>query len=163
MGWERRDRDLAVGDAVQLGYAACSVAPHANAKASLFVAERAVVESKAEVRVVTHNTFQLARFWLKAVAELNVAYIVVTDAVFQLPTFWLKTDVPENTLAMLDTLATFHLPMSALKAVLPLNRLYMLLTAAVFQSPMLPYAAAAVVGSVAHAVAAVAMLPFVMQ
>ena len=114
VGRERRDRDLAVGDAVQLGYAACSVAPHASYKASLFVAESAVAESKAEVRVVTHSTFQLARFWLKAVAELNVAYIVVTDAVFQLPTFWLKTDVPENMLAMLDTLATFHFETSAL-------------------------------------------------
>ena len=115
VGRERRDRDLAVGDAVQLGYAACSVAPHAWYKASLFAAERAVVESKAEVRVVTHNTFQLARFWLKAVAELNVAYIVVTDAVFQLPTFWLKTDVPENMLLMFDTPAVFHAPTLPLK------------------------------------------------
>jgi hypothetical protein len=38
----------------------------------------------------------------------------------------------------------------------------MLLTAAVFQSAMLPYVAAAVVGMVAHAVAAVAMLASVM-
>jgi hypothetical protein len=68
VGRERRDRDLAVGDAVQLGYAACSVAPHASYKASLFVAESAVVESKANEKSDTRCTFQLAMFWSNAVA-----------------------------------------------------------------------------------------------
>ena len=97
VGRERRDRDLAVGDAVQLGYAACSVAPHASYKASLFVAERAVVESKAEVRVVTRIKFQLAMLLLKAKAPLNMP-------------------------AMFETLAVFHELMPWLKAVALLNR-----------------------------------------
>ena len=111
VGRERRDRDLAVGDAVQLGYAACSVAPHAWYKASLFVAESAVAESKADAKLDTRSTFQLAMFWLKAAA-------------------------PENVFAMLVTLAVFHEPMSALKAVALWNMLTMLLARAVFHEPM---------------------------
>ncbi len=67
-----------------------------------------------------------------------------------------------STWNMSETLATFHLLMSALKVGFALNRIAMLVTAAVFQSAMLPYIAAAAVGLVAHAVAAVPMFPFVM-
>ncbi len=82
----------------------------------------------------TRSTFHAARFWLNEVAPLKVRY-------------------------MLDTLALFHEPMSALSVELEEKSEAMLVTAAVFQSPMLPYAVAAVVGSVAHAVAAVPTLP----
>jgi hypothetical protein len=47
-------------------------------------------KSKAKVRVVTESTFQLAMFWLKAVAELSMPDMVITRAVFHNPTFWLK-------------------------------------------------------------------------
>jgi hypothetical protein len=83
---------------------------------------------------VTLAVFQLARFWLKAVAPLNMPFIFATDA-------------------------TFQLPMSELNVGLKANNEPMLVTAAVFQSAMLPYVVAAVVGFVAHAVAAVPMLP----
>ena len=71
VGQGRRGRDLAVGDAVQLGYAARSVAPHASYKASLFVAESAVVESKADTKLDTRSTFHTARFWSNADAVWN--------------------------------------------------------------------------------------------
>ena len=87
MGRERRDRDLAVGDAVQLGYAARSVAPHASYKASLFVAERAVVESKANAKSDTRCTFQLARFWLNAAAFSKNCRKFDTAATFHFPMF----------------------------------------------------------------------------
>jgi hypothetical protein len=58
--------------------------------------------------------------------------------------------------------ATFHFETSALNVGLLAKTDAMLVTAAVFQSAMLPYVAAAVVGSVAHAVAAAPMFAFVM-
>ena len=111
MGRERRDRDLAVGDAAQLGYAACSVAPHAWYKASLFVAESAVVESKADAKLDTRATFQLAMGWLKAVAEENVPYMSATAATFHDPMFWLKVVAEEKAEYSVATRATFQLPM----------------------------------------------------
>jgi hypothetical protein len=64
---------------------------------------------------------------------------------------------------MLDTLATFHLLMSSLNVDLAEKSETMLVTAAVFQYPIGPYAVAAVLGLVTHAVTAVAMLAFVMH
>jgi hypothetical protein len=63
---------------------------------------------------------------------------------------------------MFETLAVFHLPMSALKDGLREKTEAMLVTAAVFQSTMLPYAVAAVVGLVSHAMTATPMLHCVM-
>ena len=63
---------------------------------------------------------------------------------------------------MLLTDAMFHLLMSLLNVAWLLNSSAMLVTAAVFQPTMLPYVAAAVVGLVTHAVAAVPMFAFVM-
>ena len=40
----------------------------------------------------TLAVFQLASFWLKAVALKNVAYMFETFAVFQLERSWLKVD-----------------------------------------------------------------------
>ena len=84
------------------------------------------------------------------------------EATFQLEMSWLKAVASLNVHSILATLATFHLLMSPLNVGLLLNSEAMLVTAAVFQSVMLPYVAAAVVGLVAHSVAAVPMLPFVM-
>ncbi len=55
----------------QVGYAACSVAPHIRYIVPSLEVESAVVESKLVPMLLTRNTFQLARFWLNADAELN--------------------------------------------------------------------------------------------
>jgi hypothetical protein len=95
----------------------------------------------AEVKVVaqpavgTLSTFQLARFWLNAVALLNRLAIVVTDA-------------------------TFHLPMSALNVGLLAKSETMQLTALTSQSAMLPYVVAS---PPVHAVTAAATLAVVMH
>ena len=86
----------------------------------------------------------------------------VTRAVFHVPMLPLKAVALANMSHMFDTDATFHLLMSALNVGSLWNRWYMVLTAAVFQSAMFPYVVAAVVGLVAHAVAAVPMLVSVM-
>jgi uncharacterized membrane protein YuzA (DUF378 family) len=86
----------------------------------------------------------------------------VTLAVFHEPMLTLNVVALWNICHMFDTDATFHLLMSALNVGLPENKSYMLLTALVSQSAMLPYVAAAVVGLVTHAVAAVPMFAFVM-
>jgi hypothetical protein len=54
---------------LHVGYAACSVTPHPVYMPFLSQSASAVVESKAEAKVVTRRTFQLARFWLNADAE----------------------------------------------------------------------------------------------
>jgi hypothetical protein len=89
-------------------------------------------------------------------------FMSVTRATFQEPMFWLKAGAKLNVLAMFETDATFHEPMSALNVGMFAKSENMLLTALTSQSAMLPYVVAAVVGLVIHAVAAVAMLPFVM-
>jgi hypothetical protein len=50
----------------QVGYAACSVAPHMRYIVPSVEVESAVVESKADAMLLTRSTFQAARFWLKA-------------------------------------------------------------------------------------------------
>ena len=62
---------------------------------------------------------------------------------------------------MFVTDATFHLLMSLLNVLLPLKSEPRLVTVAVSQSVIGPYVAAAAVGSHTHAVAATAMLAFV--
>jgi hypothetical protein len=80
----------------QLGYAACSVGPHATYIARLTTKESAGVEANAVARFVTRSTFQLTRFWLKVDAELKMPYMFDTDATFQLEMSWLKADAEEN-------------------------------------------------------------------
>jgi hypothetical protein len=125
--------------------------------------ESAVVEAKTVVRAVARSTFQFARFWLNALAPLNMLSIFATNATFQLEMSWLKIDAPLNALATVITDATFHLLMSALNVGLLANTEAMLVTAAVFHSTMLPYVVAAVVALVTHDATAAAMLPFVMH
>jgi hypothetical protein len=98
----------------------------------------ALVHVLTQPAAFTRSTFQLAMFWLNAVALLNRLAIVVTDAVF-------------------------HLPMSALNVGLLAKSETMQLTALTFQSAMLPYVVVAALGVVTHAVTAVAMLLFVMH
>jgi hypothetical protein len=52
----------------------------------------ALVHVVAQPAAFTRSTFQLARFWLKAVAELNMPSILATHATFQLAMFWLNVD-----------------------------------------------------------------------
>ena len=52
-------------------YATCSVDPHAVYMLFLWQSASAFVESKLPITLATRNTFQLARFWLNANAELN--------------------------------------------------------------------------------------------
>ena len=73
-----------------VGYSNRSVAPHASYTLRLLQLESAVVESKADAKEVTLRTFQLARFWLKAAAPLNIESMLLTFAVFQAPRFWLN-------------------------------------------------------------------------
>jgi hypothetical protein len=56
----------------QVGYAACSVAPHIRYIVPSVEVESDVVESKADARLLTRSTFHAARFWLKAAALLNI-------------------------------------------------------------------------------------------
>jgi hypothetical protein len=109
--------------------------------------------------VVTLAVFHEPMLALKAVALANMFHMVVTRVVFHEPMFALKAVAHANMSAMLVTDATFHLLMSALNVGLLAKTDAMLVTAAVSQSAMLPYVAAAVVGLVIHAVAAVARLP----
>jgi hypothetical protein len=53
-------------------YAACSVDPHALYMLFLWQSASAFVESKLPITLATRSTFQLARFWLNANAELNI-------------------------------------------------------------------------------------------
>jgi hypothetical protein len=136
----------------------------------------------------TLAVFQLAMFWLKAVAVRNMVVMVVALAMFHAPMFALKAVALANMLRKVDTLAVFHAPMLPLKAGAPwnmfailgtlavfhllisalnvgllLNTDAMLLTAAVFQSAIgPPYVVVAAAGLVTHAVTAVPMLPSVM-
>ena len=50
----------------------------------------ALVHVLTQPAAFTRRTFQLARFWLKAVAELNMLCILATDATFQPPMGWLN-------------------------------------------------------------------------
>ena len=70
----------------------------------------------------------------------------------------MRCDRKEHTAYKFVADATFHLLMSPLNVGLEEKSEAMLVTAAVFHSAMWPYVAAAVVGSVAHAVAAAPML-----
>ena len=99
------------------GQAAWKVAPHAVCMAFLLQSESAVVESKALAKVVTRNTFQLARFWLKAVAEEKVEASVVTHATFQPPMGWLNAAADPKVYNSVVTHATFQLARSWLNAV----------------------------------------------
>jgi hypothetical protein len=49
-----------------VGYSACSVAPHIMYIVPLVEFESAVAETKANATLLTHSTFQPARFWLNA-------------------------------------------------------------------------------------------------
>ena len=75
----------------------------------------------AQPAAPTRSTFQLARFWSKAVAELNMLFMFATRATFHEPMFAGKADAPLNMLAMFETDTTFHLLMSALNVVLLLK------------------------------------------
>jgi hypothetical protein len=111
----------------------------------------------------TEAVFQVWMFWLKAVAPSNALANVDTHATFHPPMFWLNEEAALNIDFMFETAATFHLPMSALNVFKLEKSWYKLVTALVSQSPMIPYADVAVLGLVAHAVTAVAMLPCVMH
>ena len=52
--------------------------------------DSALAESKVPERVVTRSTFQLAMFWLKAVAPVSMLLMVVARAVFHEPMLALK-------------------------------------------------------------------------
>ena len=91
----------------------------------------------------TLAVFQLAMFWLKAVALWNIFQHAVTLAVFHEPMLPLKAVALWNMPCMVVTLAVFHLPMLPLKAVAPRNMLLLYTALAVFHAPMLPLKAVA--------------------
>ncbi len=95
---------------LHVGYAAWSVAPHIMYIVPLVELESAVVKSKAETKLDTRSTFQLAMFWLKLVALKNISSMFDTLAVFQLPMFWLKADVDFNDRLRSVTEHTFQPP-----------------------------------------------------
>ena len=59
--------------------------------------------------VVTEDTFQLFKGWLKAEAKRNIKDIVVTEDTSQLPMGWLKAEAEENILFIVVTEDTFQL------------------------------------------------------
>ena len=61
---------------------------------------------------VTLSTFQLARFWLNAVASRNMLAMLATRAVFHEPMFWLNVCLLLKSEAMLLTAAVFQPAMS---------------------------------------------------
>ena len=125
--------------AALLGYPDVQMRGYLPEMRELLHAESALapVHMLAKPAAFTLSTFQLATFWLKAVAPLNMLAMVVTPEVFHLPMSWLKAVAPTNMLTIVATLAVFHEPMLPLKAVALWNMVPMCVTLAVFHEPTL--------------------------
>ena len=84
--------------------------------------------------VVTEETSQLSKGWLKAVAPWNIYPMLVTEDTFQLFSGWLNTLAPPNIYSMFVTEDTSHREMSTLKSRLAMKSSRMFVIPAVFHA-----------------------------